>query len=308
MTPREIQGPLHNIRPNGRTEIGYTSIDGIECVVKFRRIEDLQRELKGWMALTLNGYKTVDFFNLSSFQGRPCAVMPTILLPLVYDLCKSNAEHEIVQCFESTGKQFQEALGHSIDTSIEREANSAYFKGRQLKLQQSIVEIQNRLGTDLLTNPLTVNGITVGPIGPMLESALRVTEGINDLPVEQLTITHGDPGDLNIFNNGTIIDYEVSGANDPISELATALHWQVFNGPTLAPRYHPNAYPSYLEGSVRESQVLSETEGQYELKQRLEHRVAAAREILKWYGPASILAKKKSLEGCFAERFNFYWN
>lgn len=306
MEYKNVDGPIYNRRSNGRTEIGYSIVDGVECVVKYRPLEELQREARGWLALTLNGYKTTDFFSLALNEGRACAVTPAIKLPLIYDLCMTGSPNGIAHCLRATGAQFHAALDSEIEGEVQRNANEAYFFQRKNRLINAANTIRQR-DQQLMNEKLVVNGYASNSIGDFIDRALDSTNELRELPFEQLTVTHGDPGDLNIFSNGTMIDYEVAGANDPISELATALHWQIFHGPTFAPRYHTSAYPSYSIGNLRKSIATSRDSDGFQIKQPLSHRITAAKEILKWYGPDSIISKKKLLRNVFAERFNAYW-
>jgi hypothetical protein len=282
--PLELSGEIRGRRSNGRTEIGIIDLKGTECVVKFRPPDDIHREIRGWLALTLHGYQTVPFFRSARAEGRACIVSPAVGQPLLYDLCLRGDGRALTGCIALVGRQFRNALTAPPDSRAIRLANAPYFAGRVARLERAVAVIRDRLGAAFLNEEHLVNGCPIVPVGRILEDTLRDAAGTNALDDRDLVVTHGDPG-----------------------ELATAFHWQLLQGPVMAPRYHANAYPGYALGASRPSLQVTRIPGGKRLSHHMEHRVASAREVLRWYGPESLVQGRPQLAEPFARRFQHYW-
>lgn len=294
---------------SGRSRIGQTIIDGSPCFIKIKDdIQELLLEEAGYRAMQSAGYNVVSSLDLRILNGSLCAVMPKISSELLFTHCLQEDADGISAVMQKIYAQFRHALT-TIDT-LQKPLfpNAKYYGNRSAVLEQVLPSIQQRLGAEFLERPLVINGIHSHPIIYYIRQAMYDVSRAASIPHDQLAVTHGDPGDLNIFVNGTLIDYETAGLNDPVSESAALLQWQLFLGPTYAPRYHTTASPLYKLAQERPGfSVKNEQPNAYTLKQPMRHRLPAAIEALDSYGPDPLAAVRPGLRGAFGERFSMYW-
>jgi len=299
---------VKNLHSGGRSLLGEIEIDGQQYIAKIRReLDDLLVEKAGHMAMRSVGYKVVDEFILSEYGERPCALVSKVDGDLLFTECLNENVDGLMAVIRTISQQFRHALTQSGESEF-HQPNNKYFFGRRELVEKNFAHIHARLGSEFLQADHEINGTHCSPIIYIVTDAIRNLRSVAMLPKNQLAITHGDPGDMNIFTNGTLIDYEVTGLNDPISEAATALHWQLFLGPTFAPRYHTRASPLYERVKHRPGfRVESDRATAHQFSQPMRHRIPGALELLKSYGPHSMETAKPSLTGKFQERFSTYW-
>lgn len=299
---------VKNLRSGGRSLLGEAEHNGQRYIVKIRRdFDDLLIEKAGHTAMRAAGYDVVDEYVLGEYAELPCALVSKVDGDLLFTECLKENADGLIAIIQAVSRQFRRALSTNVESEF-HQPNTKYFLGRRELAEQNFAHIHERLGGEFLQKDQEINGTHCAPIIDIVTGALQKLQSVAMLPKSQLAITHGDPGDMNIFTNGTLIDYEVAGLNDPVSEAATALHWQLFLGPTFAPRYHTHASPLYQQAAKRPGFHLeSDNLHTHRFTQPMKHRIPAALELLQSYGPRSIEAAKPALTHAFQERFSTYW-
>lgn len=295
---------------NGRSHIVHRIESGTTAVTrKFRSsMQDLLQEVLGYESLKRAGYFVVDTLSLEIAADAACVKMPTVQKAPMFLSCLQGDTSSLVQTVEAMSKQFRDALSRQPTFRDPEKPNQKYFKSRLPTFDLSASVLAHKLSPELLHSPLRINGFDCQPLADVLASAKERIVEVSDLPVDQLAVTHGDPGDLNVFNDGQLIDYEVAGLNDPVSEAAVALHWQLFLGPTFAPKYHRSASGLYDQADGRPGYSIErKSDGSFVLKQPLKHRIEASLKVLEYYGPDALKAVRPELTGAFQERFLPYW-
>jgi hypothetical protein len=291
---------VKNLRSGGRSLLGETELNGKKYIVKVRReLDDILVEKAGHTAMRSAGYKVVDDFMLGKYGERPCALVSEVEGDLLFKECLKENAGGLIAIIQNMSQQFRHAL--TLDGKSEfHQPNTKYFLGRRELAEKNFAHIHERLGSEFLQADHEINGTHCSPILDIVTEAMKNLRSVAILPRNQLSITHGDPGDMNIFTNGTLIDYEVAGLNDPVSEAATALHWQLFLGPTFAPRYHTRASPLYEHAQHRPGfRIESGNANVFSFTQPMRHRIPTALELLQSYGPHSMETAKPSLIGIF---------
>lgn len=162
----------------------------------------------------------------------------TIIYELIKNINRKNLHHYLYTSLKKPNIRF---LDYMQVLPIKREEhlckNTKFFR-------QRVAIIDSYLkGIDLLNRKIFVGGNEFDLRKILKETKQKIIE-------EKLLTTilsQGDPIDLNLLNDGTVVDFETAGENSLIGEIAIFINNILINGYYFFIKYAKSDYKNYLK-------------------------------------------------------------